>query len=89
MIQELQWSDNVCTVGWTCIHAYMVAADMRWLLERCPDGTFTPTFYRLAEEGGPVLTPEEAEKLEGPRGFYFNFPLDMRGEALLAELGLR
>jgi hypothetical protein len=52
-MKNVRWSDNVCTVGGTCIHGYFTLEDLSQLFELCddPDATFTPTFYH--ERLGP------------------------------------
>jgi hypothetical protein len=44
-MKRVRWTDNVCTVGGTCIHGYFTAEDLRWLFKLCPVGSFTPTFF--------------------------------------------
>jgi hypothetical protein len=46
-MKNVRWSDNVCTVGGTCIHGAFTAEDLKQLFELCDDesATFTPTFY--------------------------------------------
>jgi hypothetical protein len=95
---RVTWSDNLCTVGSTCIHGWFAPDEMRRLLAECPDGTFTPTFYIEHDKGGPVTSPEALERYLASRRvsymaqrsapFYFNFPRDAAGERLLQALGL-
>ena len=95
-MRDLKWSNNLCHVGWTTIHAYEVTPDdMRALLALHPEGRFVPTFYRAVEDGGDVTTPEQAEGLvhlwNGKRwhgSYYFNFPFDEVGKSLLVSFGL-
>lgn len=44
-MKNVRWSDNSCTVGGTCIHGFFNGPDLEKLLELCPEGNFTPTFY--------------------------------------------
>lgn len=88
-MKRITHSDNLCTVGWTCINALMTADDMRALLRRCPDGSFTQCFYAGNKT---INTPDKAKVYLEKRGwqghgnFYFNFKEDDRGQALLDEL---
>lgn len=84
-MNRLRHSDNTCTVGWTSIHAQMTADDMRHLQSKHTEGYFTQTFFR---SGKWLRTPEEFEECgyTYPMGFYFTFPRDEQGEALLDEL---
>lgn len=95
---RVKWSDNLCTVGWTCIHGWFSPDELRRLASECPDGDFTPTFYVPHDAGGPVTTPEALDRYLSRRKvspgirqrsapFYFNFPRDAAGEKLLASLG--
>jgi hypothetical protein len=44
-MKNVRWTNNVCTVGGTCIHGYFTLDDLRQLFKLCPDASFTPTFY--------------------------------------------
>ena len=79
----------------------MTPDDMRFLLNACPEGWFSPTWYqpaktiRLPDEFEEHLEQQNARyKMRGyacsmnDAGFYFNFPRDAAGEALLAKLFL-
>ena len=99
-MKRLTHSNNTCTVGWTCIHAIMSPDDMRELLAACPEGSFTATWYhpkrdiRTPDDFEQYLNDENARRKErgygymtmSDAGFYFNFPRDEVGEALLAKL---
>ena len=96
---RLVHSDNICTVGWTSIHAWMSPDDMRFLKQESPEGHFSGTCI----DSGNCHTPEDAQaaldknnerrKRIGMRdmretfGFYFSFPLDSKGIQLLSKLG--
>lgn len=100
-MKNVRWSDNVCTVGGTCIHGYFTVEDLRKLFELCPQGSFTPTFYheKLGAYGfGPdvldkmvEIGKEEIKKcLYYPLhthewGYYFTF-MEKDGEKLLSWL---
>ena len=100
-MKSLRWSDNICTVGWTCIHAWMNYEDMEWLHSMHPEGTFTPTFFPPSvfnrhTKRNTASWLEAMKDFKGSRlyaqtilGFYFNFPEDERGKALLVALKLR
>ena len=66
--------DNICTVGWTCVHAFLNAQDMRFLKGMCPDGHFTLS-------GGRHARLQQTYNGQWP--YYFNFPMDDRGKKLL------
>lgn len=99
-MKHLKHSNNLCTVGWTCIYAMLTPDEMRELLVICPQGTFSPTWYQWGKD---ILTPDQFEawiekenakrkkrghysSLMESMGFYFNFPRDEAGETLLAEM---
>jgi hypothetical protein len=86
-MKYLNWSDNVCTIGWTSIHGVMNADDMEWMGKMHPAGHFTPTFFSRWSWNHTV-TPERIREHCGDesRGFYFTFPEDERGQALLTAL---
>lgn len=54
---NVEHSDNLCNVGWTCIWANMTPEDMQSLLDSCPKGSFMPTFYD-PDRQGYKWTPE-------------------------------
>lgn len=93
---NVRWSDNTCTVGWSCIHAhhwdrYSIDAALRF----CPRGHFTSTSYVGGDERR-LWTPEQKKEwmeLGAPvyvywRGAYFNFPLDRGALQLMQAVGL-
>jgi len=93
-MKNLTWSDNLCTVGKTCIHGFFNYEDMLWLLQMCPSGTFTPTFYELPEQWSyswktqnGILYNMETIK-EEQKGFYFNFN-EKENQTLLVALRLK
>ena len=85
-MRRIVHSDNIGTVGWTSIHAYMNYDDMQWLLKMEPRGNFTPTFYELPERwayswGSPIGMLRNMEYIKNneqntilDRPFYFSFP---------------
>ena len=87
-MKQVTHSDNLCTVGMTCITALMDANDMRALLKLCPDGNFTPCFCSRPR----IDTPEKLEYCHRWRkerdcgAFYFNFNEDAQGKNLLKLL---
>ncbi len=91
---KIDHSDNICTVGWTCIWASMTPEDMQYLLDDCPRGRFIPTFYDPDRQGyrwTPELLRESLKEIQSKwiksRGFYFDFPIDDQGVELLKSLG--
>lgn len=89
-MERVRWPDNICTVGWTCIHGWFTRADVDILFGLCPTGSLTPTFY---EPGLGTIRRGELSRLDvvsykWPHGFYFNF-CEAEGEALLNYLRAR
>ena len=95
-LRNLKFSDNTCTVGWTCIHASgwgypSIDAAMRL----CPLGNFTSTTY-VDSDMRRIWTDEQRDNadLYGVpihllyKGAYFNFPVDEGGGKLLIALGM-
>lgn len=89
-MKDLKWSDNVCTVGWTCVHAGFTPAQMNDLKTLCPKGDFTVTFL----SDFPIRSAKDAEKhlkthpySNGVIYTYFTFPLDKNGVSLLKLFG--
>lgn len=93
---DFSWSDNICTVGYTCIHGTFTPDRMREILSECPSGRFIQTSLY---EYKTISTPEEAEeyvkwynsrnsyyKIQQVR-FYFDFPLDQNGIQFLQSYG--
>jgi len=85
-LKNLRWSDNTCTVGHTTIWAVMTCSDMEWLLQMHPAGHFVNTFYYSGPRGNHDWI--NYTRVQGPGGFYFDFPLDEKGRALLTALRL-
>jgi hypothetical protein len=88
-MKNLTWSDNICTVGWTSVHARMQPKDMEWLQEMQPRGHFTPTF---SPPWSCECCPGAVRAFLGEfseRGYYFTFPEDKAGTALLVALKVR
>jgi hypothetical protein len=51
----LTWPDNICTVGWTCVHGIFTREDLFWLKRMCSEGDFSPTFYNdIGSHGNPA-----------------------------------
>ena len=73
-LTHIRHSDNLCSVGWTCIHA--IAWDessMAAAKKMCPKGSFSATFVRRSEGG---------------TSYYFNFPLDMDAAKFMVAIDL-
>lgn len=95
-LQNVKWSDNICTVGWSCIHAHgwdQVPVEAAKLL--CPKGFFTPTSYVDGDERRSYQEHHiaQTDKYGAPfyvlyRGAYFNFPLDRGALQLMQAVGL-
>jgi len=86
-MERVTWSDNICSVGWTCIHGYFTPSDLEWLLKQVPKGHLTPTYYSQL----PIRwTPETVRERWGndPRSYYFSFP-EAEGTTLLVALRIR
>ena len=95
-LSNLRFSDNICTVGWTCIHAsgwdgpsIAMAKHLR------PEGNFISTSY-VDSDMRRMWTDEQrtnAQRYGAPihilyRGAYFNFPVNTGGGKLLIALGM-
>jgi hypothetical protein len=90
-MERLMWSDNICTVGWTSIHAWMTPDDMDWLIMMQPEGNFTPTFSPPWSSWAHVTSDLVRQYFKDgmERAFYFSFPEDRNGEVLLIALKLK
>lgn len=83
-LSNVKHSDNLCSVGWTCIHAHGWDLDtLRVALSLCPLGTFTVTTYVNSDmrRAYDSLDKVEAEEFGAPikiltKGAYFNMPMD-------------
>ena len=95
-LTHLRFSDNICTVNWTSIHAH--GWDYRSIdaaTSLCPLGNFTPTTY-VDSDMRRMWTDEQrtnAQRYGVPihilyRGAYFNFPVNTGGGKLLIALGM-
>lgn len=95
-LKRVKWSDNLCTVGWSCIWAWgwdrcSIDAALRF----CPRGYFTTTTYVDGDErrGWSETVREEKDRYGMPvyvihKGSYFSFPLDRGALQLMQALGL-
>ncbi len=77
-MKNVKWTDNVCTVGGTCIHGYFNLDDLKQLFGLCPNGDFTPTFYheKLGAYGfseSDIDKMREIKGLDQEFGYYFTF----------------
>lgn len=86
-MKRVTHSDNLCTVGKTCLTALMSPEDMYALKEVCPDGDFTPCFCRPSNSGTRIDSPNKLRTSSMKVGiFYFNFNEDRAGKRLLKLL---
>ncbi len=98
-MRNVKWPDNVLSEGTTSIYGIFTGHDLTILLDLCPEGNFTPTFYepRLPAMGHGR---NDLERLKGidardyphsmtlfdaERGYYFTFK-ESDGIALLTYL---
>jgi len=90
-MRYITWADNICTVGWTSIHASLSPNDMEWLLSMHPQGWLTPTFFPPWGHSRAKVTPELARSHwgEAEKRYYFSFPEDQQGQALLVALKIK
>lgn len=93
MMDSIKWSDNTCTVGWTCITVNMSHHEFPWLSAYCPKGTFSACFYAPHYDVNTELgfTDYLDAHLLGENYmnvFYFTFPFDEAGLVLLKALCL-
>lgn len=81
-MEYLSWPDNTCSVGYTCIHGWMNADEMKYLEGAVTGGHFTPTYYR---EGCSVRHSRDHGNVYGEqrKGYYFTFPLLLNLEFLI------
>lgn len=95
-MKNVKWTDNICTVGGTCIHGYFNGDDLNILLKLCPTGTFTPTFSNEhLDDGGYrntkllkeiIISRHESISLYDKEwGYYFIF-MENEGNQLLGFL---
>lgn len=96
-MRRLIHSDNIGTVGWSCIQGHFNAEDMYFLEQMCPEGDFTPCFP--APKSGnkkreaawwvgymKAHRPPDATDETHHVSMYYNFPLEPHGEVLLIAL---
>jgi len=97
-MKNVKWTDNVCTVGGTCIHGYFNGADLTKLWQLCPSGHATPTFCheRLGPRGFGIELLDVLKSIKyfssdndvlynKEYGYYFTF-MEKDGDALLSYL---
>lgn len=95
-LKQLKWSDNLCTVGWSNIHAYGWTREaIDAALFFCPRGHFTVTSYVDGDErrAWADFQRQEKEDFGAPvyvieKGAYFDFPMDNGALHLMQALGL-
>ena len=86
-MQNLDWSDNNCTVGSTCIHGYFVLPELKEIMGLQTECSITPTFsglnsYRTSDLFADIERNNLADQI---RCYYVSFP--WRGsEALILFL---
>lgn len=98
-MKKLIHSDNIGTVGWSCVQGSFNEDDFNLLETMCPEGDFTPCFN--APRDGFTTGKHDAawwirylEKFRPPDAtpqshhvaMYYNFPLHPHGEVLLIAL---
>lgn len=85
----LRWANNTCTVGHTCIHAFMTADDMRTLIAIQPDGWFSAAKPWVKIPKRKLITPDVFERYYGGEHrefFHYTFRYDDAGKRLLHTL---
>lgn len=95
-LEQVRWSDNLCTVGWSSIWAFgWDYESIEEALSYCPHGRFTVTTYVDidARRAWTDSQQKEREKFGAPvyllyKGAYFNFPLDFGALQLMQAVGL-
>lgn len=83
-LRNVKHSDNLCSVGWTCIHAQGWDLDTaRIALSLCPAGHFTRTSHVDSDmrRAWDVSDRREKDEFGEPlsilaKGAYFNMPMD-------------
>lgn len=95
-LARVRWSDNLCTVGWSCIHAHQWDMDsIEKAMRFCPRGHFTQTTYVDGDERRAWTDSQrdERDRYGAPvyvlfKGAYFSFPLDRGALQLMQAVGL-
>jgi len=95
-LRNVKLSDNICTVGRTCIHAQGWDKDsLRHALYLAPSGNWTPTTYVDGDErrSWGAREAEECNLFGEPihylaRGAYFNFMYGTEAARLLTALDM-
>lgn len=77
-MNQVSWSDNLCTVGWTTIHGWFDKRDRDWLASMVDRHHFSATVSRESQA--------RLESFNTPCPYYFDFPEDDKGKALLSAL---
>jgi hypothetical protein len=101
-MRNLVHSDNIGTVGWSCIQGHFNEADLRWVEMMCPEGDWTPCFpppkgsSKLHYNGKHPASwwceymqefrPPNATAESHHVSMYYNFPLEPHGEVLLIAM---
>lgn len=75
-MKNLDWSNNICTVGWTCIHGWFTLDELKQLIELHPEGSFSPTFPGINSYSRDDMFIAIKNKgfADEEMGYYFNFP---------------
>ena len=86
-LKNLDWSNNICTVGWTCIHGYFTLEELKQLSDLHPEGNFSPTFPGIDSYYRDDMFIDIKNKglADKEMGYYFNFPWQ-GAEALVSFL---
>lgn len=97
-LQGIRWSDNLCTVGATNIHATGWTHDaVKFIKTLAPSGRFTQTSFTGGDERRAMhkndIHQVEAKKYGAPvyvlaRGAYFDFSLGDEAMRVMVALGL-
>jgi hypothetical protein len=74
-MNNVLWTNNICTVDWTCIHGTFTADELDEMFSLCPEGSIAPTFYHASLGGGYSNTQRMRELNIKDGAFYFSFPL--------------
>jgi len=86
-MRNLDWSDNILTVGWTCIHGSFTLKELKQLYDLHPEGSFSPTFPGINNYSVDDMFAAIKKKgyADTEMGYYFNFPWQ-GSEALITFL---
>lgn len=79
-MKNIRWSDNISTVGWTCIHGTFSPQELRDLKTQLPKHRFSYTRLGFNETHGYVDFPEDEDGIAFLVNLKLQFPNLERGK---------